>query len=317
VKIALITPAPAGSLKGNRVTALRWARILRALGHRVRVQQAYDGRDCDLLVALHARRSADSIAQFRRAQPSSPLVVALTGTDLYGDIQTDPAAQRSLELASHLIVLQPEGINELPRRHRSKARVILPSASKPSVPLRPLQRVFEVCVLSHLRPVKDPLRAALAARLLPSSSRIRVVHAGAALTEEAAAQARAEATANPRYRWLGEQPRWKALRLLARGRVLVVSSKMEGGANVVSEAIAASVPILASRIPGLIGRLGSDYPGYFPVGDAPALANLMRRAEIDVDFLRSLKAWCRRLTPSICPTAERKRWADLLQSLLL
>jgi hypothetical protein len=168
--ISMITPAPAGSRRGNRWTALRWARILRELGHRVIIEEKYTGRRCDVLVALHARRSFASIARFRRERPEAPLVVALTGTDLYGDVRASAQARKSIETASLLVVLQPLGVRELPRKLRSRARVIIQSATKPRGSTTPKKDVFEVCVMGHLRPVKDPFRAARAARLLPESS---------------------------------------------------------------------------------------------------------------------------------------------------
>src|SRR5439155_25069750 len=87
MKIRLITPAPAHSRKGNRVTALRWRKLLRQLGHQVLIEQRYEGGGCDLLVALHARRSYESAARFRREHPGLPLILALTGTDLYQHIR--------------------------------------------------------------------------------------------------------------------------------------------------------------------------------------------------------------------------------------
>ncbi len=313
--ICLVTPAPRGSRKGNRVTALRWARILRELGRHVEVREEYHGRRCDLLVALHALRSFPSVERYRAENPDGPLVVALTGTDLYGDIHTHPDARRSLELATRLVVLQPLGIDELPESVRAKARVIYQSVPVGRVRPAPRRDRFEVCVLGHLRPVKDPLRTARAARRLPPDSRIQVVHVGAALSPEMAEAARAEAAANPRYRWLGELPRWQALRVLARCRLLVLTSKSEGGANAISEAVALSVPVLSSRIAGSIGLLGDDYPGYFPYGDTAALAHLMRRAETGAAFYRTLRSRCARLRPLVDPAAERRRWRDLLREL--
>ena len=315
MKICLITPAPTYSRKGNRVTALRWARILRELGHRVVIAEEYQGERCDLLVALHARRSHASIAYFRREHPELPLILALTGTDLYSDIHTDASAQESLEMADRFILLQPAGIEELSEHLHHKAWVIYQSVTAPPGRFSPKKNVFEVCVLGHLRPVKDPFRAAMAARQLPSSSRIQVVHVGGALTADMKTEADAEAVTNPRYRWLGELPRWQALRVLARSRMLVLTSQMEGGANAVSEAIACSVPVISSRISGSIGLLGEDYPGYFPAGDTQALVNLLMRVEADTGFYEALKTWCEKLKPIVDPDGERQSWEGLLQDL--
>jgi putative glycosyltransferase (TIGR04348 family) len=312
MKILVVTPAPPGSRKGNRITARRWGRLLRELGHRVRLVEQYDGERCDLLVALHAGKSADSAARFGAGHPRRPLVVALTGTDLYDDIRTNPAAQRSLELADRLIVLQPLATEELQPALRPKVRVIYQSVPAFARSLQPRESFFDVCVMGHLRPVKDPFRTALAARLLPADSRVRVIHVGGALTPEMEAQAHNEERTNPRYRWLGEVPRRKALRILARCRLLSLTSRLEGGANVVSEAVTVGVPVVSSRIAGSVGLLGEDYPGYFPVGDTAALADLLRRAETDAAFLDDLTRRCRALRPQFEPAEERRRWRELL-----
>jgi putative glycosyltransferase (TIGR04348 family) len=314
MKIIIVTPAPPGSRKGNRVTALRWARHLRHFGHRVAIRQHYQGESCGLLIALHARRSFAAADCFRKRFPDRPLVLALTGTDLYGDIHTDRRARLALEMASRLIVLQPLGIEELPAHLRPKARVIYQSLTAPR-PTGPRRGVFEICVLGHLREVKDPFRAAAAARLLAEESRARVLHLGGALSASMARRAKKETETNPRYRWLGDVPRWRALRLLARCRLLVQSSLVEGGANSLSEAIAAGVPVLSSRIAGSVGILGADYPGYFPVGDTEALALLIQRAESNADFYRTLKTWCGRLKGLVAPAAERASWRRLLSEI--
>ncbi|MFQ5693335.1 MAG: glycosyltransferase, partial [Nitrospinota bacterium] len=168
-----------------------------------------------------------------------------------------------------------------------------------------------------LRPVKDPFRAAMAARRLPESSRVRVLHVGRALSEGMQRRALAEAARNPRYRWLEAKSRSQALRILARSRVLVLSSKMEGGANVISEALAASVPVLASRIPGSVGLLGKDYPGYFPSGDTRALARLLARMETETRFAERLREACERIAPRFDPSHERAAWRGLLKELNL
>jgi putative glycosyltransferase (TIGR04348 family) len=315
MKIMLVCPAPPGSRSGNRVTAMRWARIFRYLGHRAVIAHEYAGERCDLLVALHARRSRAAIFRYRKLWSGRPLVVALTGTDLYRDIRTHSAARRALELADRLVLLQPCGLEELPPRFRPKARVIYQSARPVQAPPRTAGRFFNVCVLGHLRRVKDPFRTALALVLLPAESRIRVTHAGRALEAGYAARARRLERRESRYRWLGEVPRWWARRILARSDLLVLSSRMEGGANVISEAVVSGVPVLASRISGSVGLLGARYPGFFPVGDTQALARLLRRAETDAPFYEDLSNWCARLAPLFDPAREQSTWQQLLDEL--
>ncbi len=315
MKILLVTPAPPQSLHGNRVTAIRWAQFLKELGHRVEIVTEYGGQPRDLLIALHARKSHAAIKRFDAEQPGAPIVLALTGTDVYSDIHTSPEARESLELADRLVILQPLARDELPEALRPLARVIYQSVPPPRSRQKPSERAFEVCVMGHLRAVKDPLRTALAARLLPASSRIRVLHLGAALSDDMADAARAEQTSNPRYRWLGEQPRWKALRLLSRCRLLSLTSQLEGGANAISEAVTLSVPVLSSHIAGSIGLLGDDYPGFFPCGDAQALAELLLRAETDAAFYQQLRAGCERQRPLFEPARELESWRELLAEL--
>src|SRR5437667_9355630 len=127
MRIGIITPAPPDSRYGNRITALRWAKILRRLGNRVSILQTYDGKPYDLLVALHARRSHSSIVSFRRHNPKAPVIVALTGTDLYRDIRTNHQAQKSLEIANRIVVLQPKAVEELRPGWREKTRLIYQS----------------------------------------------------------------------------------------------------------------------------------------------------------------------------------------------
>jgi glycosyltransferase involved in cell wall biosynthesis len=127
-----------------------------------------------------------------------------------------------------------------------------------------------------------------------------------------ARQARANMVRDPRYRWLGEVSRGRARRILAASRLLVLPSRMEGGANVLSEAVTLGVPVLASRIPGNVGLLGTGYPGYFPLADTRALAVLLQRAEHDAGFYRQLKKWCLALRPLFVPAREQSAWKDLL-----
>jgi putative glycosyltransferase (TIGR04348 family) len=309
----LICSASPGSRTGNRTTALRWAAKLRALGHRVRIAEEYRNEPCDVLIALHARKSAAAVFRSFENRPDRRIIVATTGTDLYRDLPGSIEARQALELAWRIIVLQPLAVERIPQPQRSKARVIYQSALAPTDGPPPDSGRFDICVLGHLRDEKDPFRAATAARLLPTESRVRVLQAGRALTPDFEELARKEAAENPRYRWLGELSRREARALLASCRALALTSKMEGGANVISEAVVAGAPVLASRIDGSMGLLGRDYPGLYDVGDTDALARLMQRAEQERTFYSKLKRWCQELAPLFSPERELASWMELLE----
>jgi putative glycosyltransferase (TIGR04348 family) len=305
VRIAIITPSAATTRTGNRHTAQRYAAFLRDEGHRVRTASSWDGAGCDLMIALHARKSHDSIARFRERFPRRPLVLVLTGTDLYRDIRIDPSAQRSLELATLLVTLQESGGRELAPRLRRKVRVIYQSAPVARGGPPPGTR-FRVCVLGHLREEKDPFRAALALAHLPQAAEVEVIHVGDALSSGMARAARRLMAMEPRYRWVGGVAHARALAWLASSHLLVVSSRMEGGANVVCEAARTRVPVAASRIPGNVGMLGHGYPGYYRLEDEKALARLIDRARRDRVFYRALKRAIGARAPLFTAAAERR-----------
>ena len=287
--------------------------MLRGLGHRVALTTRHQGEPADLMIALHAWRSADSIRLWRERHPNRPLIVGLAGTDVYRFLATDPdTTLGSMQMADVLVGLHDLVGDAIPAPLRARLRVI--HQSVPPLPRRlpPLRSIFEVLVVGHLREEKDPLRTARAARELPPASRIAVVHLGKAHDETWAAAAREEMSHNPRYLWRGEVPGWKVRRAMARAPLMVLSSIMEGGANVVSEAIVCGVPVIASDIAGSVGLLGRDYPGYYPVRDTAALAALLHRAETDSAFLADLRRHCAARAPLFDPARERQSWARLI-----
>jgi putative glycosyltransferase (TIGR04348 family) len=302
MRIALVTPAGAGTRNGNRHTALRWATFLREAGHKVNVAVQWSpGAPADAMLALHARRSYGSIKAFPMGRL---LVVALTGTDVYRDIHDSAEAQESLELAQRLIVLQPRAADELPKKLRNKVRVVVQSSST-RLRRNPVKSRFRVCVIGHLRAEKDPMRT-LAALSHISMQDVEVVHLGAPLDGLLEKEAAAGMEREPRYRWLGSVPHARALAWLASSHAMVISSRMEGGANVVCEALRIGIPILASRISGNLGLLGARYAGYFPLEDERALARLIQRAATDDDFYSSLKKQVSALRPMVSPGREAR-----------
>ncbi|MDR9432609.1 MAG: selenoneine biosynthesis selenosugar synthase SenB [Spiribacter sp.] len=321
MNIALVTPAAPRSRAGNRATATRWSRLLRAAGHRVVILEQWQADDpaFDVMIALHAWRSAASIAAFAQRFPARPLIVVLTGTDIYRFQHTHPAIVRtSLDAAHALIGLHDHVAQAIPATDQAILHTVHQSATPlpPSYP-GPATTTFTLCVVGHLREEKDSLRAAAAARLLPADSRIRIIQAGRAHTPDWTTAAQAEMQNNRRYTWRGEISQSATRRLYARSRALVISSIMEGGANVVSEACVAGLPVIASDIPGNTGLLGHDYPGFFPATDTTALARLMARVESDAGFRATLTNWCQTLAPRHTPAAEQAALLRVIHRLSL
>ncbi|HTM21262.1 MAG TPA: selenoneine biosynthesis selenosugar synthase SenB [Kofleriaceae bacterium] len=314
MRIALARPAIAGMHTGNQTTAERWRQRLEELGHRVTVADDWRGEPADLLIAMHAGKQRAVIQAWRRQRPDAPLVLAMPGTDVYGDLQRDPEVAAVCALADRIVVLQPLAIDQLPPAVQARARTIRQSAVAPQPRPAPAPG-FQACVVAHLREVKDPLRAAAALGRLPAGSPVRVVHVGGAYDDDWAARARAAAVADARWQWRGEVAPDEALRVIAASRVLVLTSRSEGGANVVTEAIACATPVLSTRIDGSLGILGADYPGYFPVGDDVALAALLDRCAREPAFLDDLAARVRALAPLVDPAVERAAWRALLTEL--
>ena len=312
--VCLVTPALAAANNGNWQTAKRWAGML-AADYEVRLCQAWDASPADLMLALHARRSAPSIAAWAAARPRKPLAVVLTGTDLYRDIHGDAAAQRSLALADRLVVLHEGAPADVPVEHRGKCVVCFQSTGARRT-LAKTARHLRALMVGHLRAEKDPATYFAAARLLAGRGDIRLDHIGAALDVALGEQARAVAAAQPAYRWLGAQPHRATLARIQRAHVLVHASTMEGGAHVVMEAVRSGTPVLASRIPGNLGMLGPDYSGYFEPGDAAGLCKLLTRCRDEAAMLAALRAQCALRAPLFDPRRERATLRRLIAELL-
>ena len=310
--LCIVTPALADANNGNWQTARRWAHML--AGHyRVRLAKQWpdstttdDGTD--ILLALHARRSAASVAAWAKAYPAKPLVLALTGTDLYRDIATDASAQQSLALAHRLVVLQEQGPQELPEALRSKCRVVFQSSTARQTLPKTAAHLRAVMV-GHLREEKSPQTLFDAARLIQPDEGIYLDHVGHALDPALGEAARQTQRDCPHYRWLGGQPHAATRGRIQRAHLLVHPSRMEGGAHVIMEAVLCGTPVLASRVPGNVGMLGSGYAGYFAPGDAGALVSLLRRCRSELaqggGTLASLQAQCAARAPLFSPQAER------------
>lgn len=313
----LVTPALPAAHNGNGQTAGRWARML-ADDYRVEPTTAWDGRPADLMVALHARRSAASIQAWAAASPRRPLVVVLTGTDLYRDLdlpgEAADAVQRSLALADAIVVLNDRAPRRVPAALRERVHVILQSCSGRKPRARAAGCLKAVAV-GHLRDEKDPRMVFAAMRALAGRDDIRLDHIGGGLDPALAAEAQALADVLPTYRWLGALSPAATRSRIAGAHVLVHTSRMEGGAHVVIEAVRSGTPVLATRIDGNVGLLGDDYPGYVEPADAEGLARCLRQLRDDPAMLAAWTEAAGRLAPRFEPDAERSALRTLLADL--
>lgn len=304
-----------GSLHGNRITALRWQGFLESSGVIAEVTESWSGKNTDLLIALHAYRSHESIVRFKKKYSDRPIILVLTGTDLYRDIATNGEVLHSMELADALVVLQSAALEAIPLRIRHKAQVIYQSVKIETIKKFAVPD-FRVTVIGHLREEKDPFCTARSLSLMPSDSQIHVLHLGKAMDTQMELTAMGYNEKLERYRWIGEISHKGALRVLSQSYLMVISSRMEGGAHVVSEAIALGVPVIASDIPGNRGLLGADYPGYYPVADEAALASLLYQAETKPELFSSLKKHIDMRKDLVSPERERQSIQKLLNKLI-
>lgn len=310
----IVTPALADANNGNWQTARRWGRMLSA-AYRVRLASSWEGGDEALMIALHARRSAASVAQWRTLRGVAPLIVVLTGTDLYRDIAGDASAQGSLSVADRLIVLNQLGAESLPEGLRFKAGVVLQScATRQTLPKT--DRHLRALMAGHLREEKSPQTYFDAARLLVTRPDILLDHVGAALDPALGSAATSLMADCPRYRWLGGAAHAATRQRIQAAHVLVHPSRMEGGANVVVEAVRSGTAVLASRIDGNVGLLGAHYGGYFPVGDASALASLLQRLRDEPAMLLHLQRQCVERAPLFDATRESAALHALIDAML-
>lgn len=312
----IVTPALANANNGNWQTAKRWAAQL-GHAHRTRIAAAWlpqDGQADDVLIALHAQRSAPSIAAWHAQRGSRGLVLAMTGTDLYRDIHEQLPARSSLDKAQAIVVLQELGLRALPASCQAKAHVIVQSTTSRRT-LDKTSRHLHAVMVGHLRTEKSPETLFETAHLLQNHRNIRISHIGQALDAQLASMARATATQCPRYAWAQGLTHTLTRSRIQRAHVLVHTSRIEGGAHVVMEAVCSGTPVLASRIDGNVGMLGEDYAGYFERGCARQLADLLVRCKNEPSFLSHLHAQCAARAPLFSPIAEQRRWLALIDGL--
>jgi len=329
VRVVLTDPSLPGFLAGNHSTVRRWRSILRELGcevviHRIRDPQRGPLPCGDLLIALHAGHSHRAILRWKKRDEKLPVVVAVSGTDLYIDLPAaKTAAKRVIEsfnAADHLVALHRGVEDQLPgavgRRLKGRVHYIPQSARPLSGGRRPIESRLRLLVVGYLRRVKDPFLPLEALELLPDplpdGTRAEVVHLGGIHERSCQERAICATRDQPRWRWLGPVSAARVRGYLATSHLLVHPSLDEGGANIISEALVAGIPILASDAPGNMGLLGDRHPGIFPRKDAAELARLVMKYKHDPRYRRSLEESSRQLGRGHFRSVETARWKRLL-----
>lgn len=313
MKIHIASPYPLGNAKGNTVTALRIASILRELGHEVSVNEGWQGEAADLLITLHAVKGAEAARLFSEAHPEGKVFLMFTGTDVYEQLPAGSEEGMALVKAADRLLIFHEGTRDaVPVDFHEKLRLIPVSLEIPEVRERRDETCFALSIIGHMRRVKDPFLAVQAVFSHPEWTHLRLWQIGEAMDEDMAQIAKAWESAEPRYRWLGGRSREEALSFIARSTGTVNSSLSEGGANAVIESMALGVPVLASDIPGNSGLLGADYPGLFEVENVEELATLIAEFYQNTEFRDDLSRRCRERSRLFTRVAEKAAWERLL-----
>ena len=282
---------------------------------RIIVQTQWSGEPCHALIALHARRSTASIAAYRARHPAGPLAVMLTGTDLYRDLPASREAAASLDCADCIVVLQEDAQRHLEPRWRRKSQVIFQSA-RTLAPAPKARDKLSCVIVGHLREEKDPATLMAAIGHIPRDVPVTFRHIGAPLDAKLAALARALQRRDPRYRYVGALGHGLTRCAIRAAHLLVHPSLMEGGANVIVEAVTAGTAVLASRVSGNVGMLGTGYPGYFDSGDASGLARRLVQASEEASYLRGLERACAARRKLFKPETEARAVRQLLRQML-
>lgn len=322
--------------RGNVTTAMRLARGLHAHGWlAARCDARTDPRDwpaAEAVVALHAVHAAPRVRAAcdpERGAPAlrgRPYLVLFTGTDLAGEPPAE--AREAVAGAATAVALgeaaalasaaagypEPRGGTHAIRQGVEP----LPQGAWPDgVPALAADAEL-ILVLAGVRAVKDPARAVRAlAPLAAERPRLRLWIAGPEMEPEAGAALRdailrANAgRAEPWTRWLGAVPRARLRPLIERARIVLSTSRAEGGApNALLEAAEAGALVLASGIPA-----HREFPGEAGLfGSDEELRELTRRFLDRPDTAHWTAATQRViLGRQFSPAAEAAAWAEVLR----
>lgn len=315
VDVLIHSPYPRQRSQGNAVSVRRMAAMLASGGLAVAVHERGDAPvRAKCLIALNARKSAAEIFDFHRRQPECPVVALLTGTDVNHPDMLDAgsATRGALGLCDAIVSLHDGFSHRIPESLLEKTTVIHPSVVLPPGACHRPEEPWSVVVAGNFRAEKNPALMLEAVRRMSDTG----VHFHAfGLGGDYQAELEQTAAAYPRFHFHGVREHGEVLEKMQTSRVLLNTSTEEGGANAICEAIAIGLPVIATRIAGNTGMLGSGYEGLFPSENAGALVEILRRAEADPHCYRTLKSQVAARSPLFNHEREADQWLDLIRRL--
>lgn len=313
----ILFPDNKKAVTGNFCSALQYERILESLGNNVELINKYDNQEAEVLIAINADKNNSDIRKFHTDNPKSKIILILSGTDIY-PFPSNRAID-SMEISNVLVLLQSQAFNQVPEKYRKKSSVIHQSIERLKLDSQALKSdsEFKVVLISNIRPVKDPLIAPRACQMIPASSKLKITHVGYCLDSKFEDLLFKESKNNDRYEWIGGRSVLETRTILSQSDLLLITSQHEGAGRVVGEAVQLEVPIISTNNDGVMGVLGEEYEGYYPVGDVEALTALLIKAEKDKSFLEHLNLQCKNKKTLFSVEEETKSWSDIINDLFV
>ncbi len=290
--IKIYSPSRDSAVTGNYVTSKRYAYHLQNLGYRVFVYNGFEekvnveGVRCAFV--LHAEKGSHVIKEL--AAKNVPVVLVLTGTDLYRDIISTKNSKkercfRSIQLASAIVVLHENAVSDLLKVvsfPRERIFVVLQSVVdfKKRTFLFKKKNHYKILLLSNIRKEKGIIVAISGflefQKNIDARTKFTLDHIGGVLDQGYFKKITNLLEGVKSVSFLGSIEKDKLQTMLASYDLLLHSSFIEGGSLVIQEAQNAGLPIIASDISCHAALLGSAYVGLHSVGSAKDVSEKLK-----------------------------------------
>lgn len=314
MRVLIVTPYPLSGSNGNTITAKRLETILDIPPIRAEALHTHTPPPADILINLHATKTFPAAKHFKATNPNAKLITLITGTDLNQHLPAKhPHIAPALELADVIVVPHHHALPELPTSVHAKTKVIPASIVIPELPSLPPLPSPTIILPSHLREVKNPFLLNRALAVIPDLH-LHALLLGRELEAGLSQLAFQLQENDQRFRYLGELDHHQTLAHIRGATLTLNTSHQEGGPNAIAESIVLGTPVIASRIAGNVGMLGTTYPGLFTPDDPASLASLIKKFLTDPTFHNLLTQKTLALADHFHPAREQRSWLELLNA---